>query len=132
MESFGIQTLKALSPDDEGFPVIGVLGYPSVGDSNYRPVISNDMVEKYNTILPGYRAVTPLSSAPTYSRTRYSVRSRRFRRTASFVSTIASRAMASPISYWATPVRMPRGASRKSACITLGSFSMRMLRMTGA
>ncbi len=60
MESFGIQTLKALSPDDEGFPVIGVLGYPSVGDSNYRPVISNDMVEKYNnnlTWLPGRHTV---------------------------------------------------------------------------
>src|SRR5207245_8181286 len=48
MEGFAIQGLKALSPDDEGFPVFRVLGFLGVGDSNYRPVISNDMVEKYN------------------------------------------------------------------------------------
>ena len=48
MEGFGIQGLKALSPDDEGFPVMNILGFLGVGDPNYRPVISNDMVEKYN------------------------------------------------------------------------------------
>ena len=48
MEGFGIQGLKALSPADEGFPYFGILGFLGVGDSNYRPVVSNDMVEKYN------------------------------------------------------------------------------------
>ena len=48
MEGFGIQGLKALSPEDEGFPFFGILGFLGVGDSNYRPVVSNDMVEKYN------------------------------------------------------------------------------------
>ena len=43
VESFGIANLKALSPEDEGFPYFG--------DSNYRPVESNDMVEKYNDTL---------------------------------------------------------------------------------
>jgi TonB dependent receptor len=60
MEQFGIQGLKALSPADEGFPVFSVLGFLSVGDSNYRPVVSNDMVEKFNdnvTLIRGRHTV---------------------------------------------------------------------------
>jgi len=52
VESFGIANLKALSPEDEGFPFFGLSqGYFGIGDSNYRPVESNDMVEKYNDTL---------------------------------------------------------------------------------
>jgi len=53
MASFGIQgfgggTFHALSPSQEGFPAFEFSnGYTTVGDSNYRPVESNDMVEKY-------------------------------------------------------------------------------------
>jgi carboxypeptidase family protein len=60
MEKFGIQGLKALSPDDEGFPVFRVLGFLGIGDPNYRPVISNDMVEKFNdnlTVITGRHTV---------------------------------------------------------------------------
>ncbi|MFN7995648.1 MAG: carboxypeptidase-like regulatory domain-containing protein [Bryobacteraceae bacterium] len=60
MEDFGIQGLHALSPQDEGFPYFGILGFLGVGDSNYRPVVSNDMVEKYNdnlTIIRGRHTV---------------------------------------------------------------------------
>jgi hypothetical protein len=47
VESFGIQGLTALSPSDEGFPAFEFgQGYFTIGDSNYRPVESNDMVEK--------------------------------------------------------------------------------------
>src|SRR5438034_3420081 len=50
--SLGIANLKALSDGDEGFPYFGLSqGYFGVGDSNYRPVESNDMVEKYNDTL---------------------------------------------------------------------------------
>jgi hypothetical protein len=50
--SFGIQNLTALSPADEGFPYFGFgQGYVGIGDSNYRPVESNDMVEKYEDTL---------------------------------------------------------------------------------
>ena len=52
VESFGIQGLTALSPADEGFPYFGFgQGYFGIGDSNYRPVESNDMVEKYEDTL---------------------------------------------------------------------------------
>lgn len=48
MAGFGIQGLNALSPADEGFPAFQFgQGYFTIGDSNYRPVESNDMVEKY-------------------------------------------------------------------------------------
>ena len=49
MESFGIQGLSALSPSLEGFPIFGFVNFAggNVGDSNYRPVVSPDMVEKY-------------------------------------------------------------------------------------
>lgn len=52
MASFGVQGLKALSPEDEGFPAFQFgQGYFTIGDSNYRPVESNDMVEKYEDTL---------------------------------------------------------------------------------
>jgi hypothetical protein len=53
MASFGIKgpngtTFQALSPSQEGFPAfLFSQGYETVGDSNYRPVESNDMVEKF-------------------------------------------------------------------------------------
>jgi hypothetical protein len=47
MESFGIQGLTALSPSLEGFPPFEFTNFSAVGDSNYRPVISPDMTEKY-------------------------------------------------------------------------------------
>jgi len=52
MASFGIVGLNALSPQDEGFPAFQFgQGYFTIGDSNYRPVESNDMVEKYEDTL---------------------------------------------------------------------------------
>ncbi len=52
VKSFGINGLTALSPKLEGFPAFEFgQGYSTVGDSNYRPVESNDMVEKYNETL---------------------------------------------------------------------------------
>jgi hypothetical protein len=47
MEAFGIQGLTALSPALEGFPPMDFTNFGYIGDSNYRPVISPDMVEKY-------------------------------------------------------------------------------------
>ena len=47
MENFGIQGLTALSPSLEGFPPFEFTNFSAIGDSNYRPVISPDMVEKY-------------------------------------------------------------------------------------
>ncbi len=48
MESFGVQGLAPLSPSLAGFPIFGFKnGTSGLGDSNYRPVISPDMVEKY-------------------------------------------------------------------------------------
>jgi hypothetical protein len=53
MASFGIEgfngkTFDALQPSQEGFPAFEFgSGYTNIGDSNYRPVESNDMVEKY-------------------------------------------------------------------------------------
>src|SRR5213083_2333471 len=48
IESFGIKNFKGLSAEDEGFPVFQFAqGYFQIGDSNYRPVESNDMVEKF-------------------------------------------------------------------------------------
>jgi hypothetical protein len=49
MEGFGIPGLKPVTGYDEGFPAFEFAqGYETIGDSNYRPVESNDMVEKYN------------------------------------------------------------------------------------
>ena len=36
-----------MTPADEGFPWFGLTNFAGVGDANYRPVISPDMVEKY-------------------------------------------------------------------------------------
>jgi outer membrane receptor protein involved in Fe transport len=61
MASFGIQGLNALSPEDEGFPAFQFAqGYFTIGDSNYRPVESNDMVEKYEdtfTVIKGKHTI---------------------------------------------------------------------------
>jgi hypothetical protein len=59
-ESFGIQGLHALSPLQEDMPWFGLVNFSGVGDSNYRPVISPDMVEKYQdnlTWTPGRHTV---------------------------------------------------------------------------
>jgi hypothetical protein len=67
MASFGIAgpngtTFHALSPSQEGFPAFEFAnGYTTVGDSNYRPVESNDTVEKiYDavTVLRGKHTIT--------------------------------------------------------------------------
>jgi hypothetical protein len=47
MASFGIESLAGLSPALEGFPYFGFSNFASVGDSEYRPTLSPDMVEKY-------------------------------------------------------------------------------------
>jgi Carboxypeptidase regulatory-like domain len=60
MEAFGIQGLTALSPSLEGFPPFEFSNFSAVGDSNYRPVISPDMVEKYQdtvTITKGRQTI---------------------------------------------------------------------------
>jgi len=46
-DTFGINGLHALSPLQEDMPWFGLVNFSGVGDSNYRPVISPDMVEKY-------------------------------------------------------------------------------------
>ena len=39
--------MKAVAPSYEGFPIFSFNNFSTIGDSNYRPVISPDMVEKY-------------------------------------------------------------------------------------
>ena len=46
-EGFGIKNFTAVSPSFEGFPIFAFVNYATFGDSQYRPVISPDMVEKY-------------------------------------------------------------------------------------
>jgi len=46
-EGFGIQNFTSVSPSFEGFPIFSFNNFSGIGDSNYRPVISPDMVEKY-------------------------------------------------------------------------------------
>jgi hypothetical protein len=46
-EGFGIKNFTAVAPSFEGFPIFGFVNFGFIGDSNYRPVISPDMVEKY-------------------------------------------------------------------------------------
>jgi hypothetical protein len=46
-EGFGIKNFTAVAPSFEGFPIFGFNNFGFIGDSNYRPVISPDMVEKY-------------------------------------------------------------------------------------
>jgi hypothetical protein len=48
MEGFGVQGLAPLSASLAGFPIFQFSnGTSGLGDSNYRPVISPDMIEKY-------------------------------------------------------------------------------------
>jgi hypothetical protein len=47
MAGLGINNFQALTPSDEGFPFFGFVNFSGIGDANYRPVISPDMVEKY-------------------------------------------------------------------------------------
>jgi hypothetical protein len=48
MEAFGVQGLAPLSASLAGFPIFGFSnGTSGLGDSNYRPVVSPDMIEKY-------------------------------------------------------------------------------------
>ena len=65
--SFGIAgpggtTFSAIAPSQEGFPAFEFgSGYSTIGDSNYRPVESNDMVEKYYdalTLIHGKHTMT--------------------------------------------------------------------------
>jgi len=55
-------TFSAISPSQEGFPAFEFgSGYSTIGDSNYRPVESNDMVEKYYdalTVIRGKHTIT--------------------------------------------------------------------------
>jgi hypothetical protein len=46
-EGFGIKNFTAVAPSFEGFPIFATSNFGDIGDSNYRPVISPDMVEKY-------------------------------------------------------------------------------------
>jgi len=46
-EGFGIKNFTSVSPSFEGFPIFSFNNFSGIGDSNYRPVISPDMVEKY-------------------------------------------------------------------------------------
>ncbi len=47
MSSFGVQNLTGYSPSSIGFPIFGFNNYSTIGDSEYRPVISPDMIETY-------------------------------------------------------------------------------------
>jgi hypothetical protein len=47
MSSFGIQNLNGYSADSIGFPIFSFVNFSTIGDSEYRPVISPDMVETY-------------------------------------------------------------------------------------
>jgi hypothetical protein len=48
MSSFGIKGLNALSSSSVGFPIFSFVNFSTIGDSEYRPVISPDMVETYH------------------------------------------------------------------------------------
>lgn len=48
MSAFGIQNLNGYSKDSIGFPIFSFVNYSTIGDSEYRPVISPDMVETYS------------------------------------------------------------------------------------
>ncbi len=47
MSSFGITNLNGFSTDTIGFPIFSFVNFSTIGDSEYRPVISPDMVETY-------------------------------------------------------------------------------------
>jgi hypothetical protein len=51
MSSFGVQGLNGYSRNDIGFPIFSFVNYATIGDSEYRPVISPDMVETYSDYL---------------------------------------------------------------------------------
>ncbi|HEV2383551.1 MAG TPA: carboxypeptidase regulatory-like domain-containing protein [Terriglobia bacterium] len=51
MSSFGIQNLNGYSANSIGFPIFSFTNYSTIGDSEYRPVISPDMVETYGDTL---------------------------------------------------------------------------------
>lgn len=51
MSAFGIQNLTGYSKDSIGFPIFSFVNYSTIGDSEYRPVISPDMVETYSDTL---------------------------------------------------------------------------------
>ena len=51
MAGFGINGLSGLSPSLEGFPPFEISGFSAVGDANYRPVVSPDMIEKYQDVV---------------------------------------------------------------------------------
>src|SRR5207247_2811095 len=44
--NFGVKNLKAL-PGLETYPYFGFVNFAGVGDANYRPVLTPDMIEKY-------------------------------------------------------------------------------------
>ncbi|MGH9444437.1 MAG: carboxypeptidase regulatory-like domain-containing protein, partial [Terriglobia bacterium] len=48
MSGFGIKGLNALSSSSVGFPIFSFVNFATIGDSEYRPVISPDMVETYH------------------------------------------------------------------------------------
>jgi hypothetical protein len=48
MSAFGIQGLAARSASSVGFPIFSFVNFATIGDSEYRPVISPDMVETYH------------------------------------------------------------------------------------
>jgi Carboxypeptidase regulatory-like domain len=48
MSDFGIQGLAARSASSVGFPVFSFVNFATIGDSEYRPVVSPDMVETYH------------------------------------------------------------------------------------
>ncbi|HMD83656.1 MAG TPA: carboxypeptidase regulatory-like domain-containing protein [Terriglobia bacterium] len=50
-EGFGITNFHSVSPSFQGFPIFSFNNFSGIGDSNYRPVISPDMVEKYQDTL---------------------------------------------------------------------------------
>ena len=47
MSAFGIQNLNGYSANSIGFPIFSFVNFATIGDSEYRPVISPDMVESY-------------------------------------------------------------------------------------
>ncbi|HEV3275364.1 MAG TPA: carboxypeptidase-like regulatory domain-containing protein [Terriglobia bacterium] len=47
MSNFGIQNLNGYSTNSIGFPIFSFVNFATIGDSEYRPVISPDMVETY-------------------------------------------------------------------------------------
>jgi Carboxypeptidase regulatory-like domain len=75
MKSFGIQNLQAISPEFEGHPLFQISEFSSVGDSEYRPFIYPDMVEKYQdnlTWMNGKHTITVGADIQFWQQLRYS------------------------------------------------------------